>query len=137
MQPKILIATLCLGGALWLAACAPSSSNPAEPTLSPEAQKYADLTPNAENGQAKFSTTCTACHGPTGEGVTGLGKSLITSEWTVTISDAELALFLSKGRPTNDPLNTTGIDMPPKGGNPALNDQDLVDIVAYLRSIHK
>jgi disulfide bond formation protein DsbB len=37
----------------------------------------------------------------------------------------------------SDPLNTTGIAMPPKGGNPALTDGQIVDIVAYLRSIQK
>jgi hypothetical protein len=33
-----------------------------------------------------------------------------------------------------DPLNTTGIQMPPKGGNPLLEDQDLRDIVALIRT---
>jgi hypothetical protein len=26
--------------------------------------------------------------------------------------------------------------MPPKGGNPALSDEDLIDIIAYIRTIH-
>ncbi|MCP4087133.1 MAG: cytochrome c, partial [Actinomycetia bacterium] len=30
----------------------------------------------------------------------------------------------------------TGVDMPVKGGNPALSDEDLIDIVAYLKSIN-
>jgi disulfide bond formation protein DsbB len=29
------------------------------------------------------------------------------------------------------------VDMPPKGGNPALTDQQLLDIVAYIRSIQQ
>lgn len=138
MRLRILLATVLVSGAVVLAACGSGGTATEAPgDVSPDAQKYVGLTPNVENGQKQFEATCTACHGPTGEGITGLGKSLVESEWTKTQSDANLALFLAQGRPTNDPLNTTGIDMPPKGGNPALKDQDLVDIVAFLRSIHK
>jgi disulfide bond formation protein DsbB len=31
--------------------------------------------------------------------------------------------------------NTTGIAMPPKGGNPLVTDEQLQIIVAYLRSL--
>ncbi|WP_448601203.1 hypothetical protein [Thermoflexus hugenholtzii] len=44
--------------------------------------------------------------------------------------------FIKKGRPATDPANTTGVDMPPKGGNPALTDQDLADIIAFLRTFN-
>jgi disulfide bond formation protein DsbB len=37
------------------------------------------------------------------------------------------------GRSTWDPLNTTGIEMPAKGGNPMLTDDDLRELVAYMR----
>lgn len=88
-------------------------------------------------GQASFAQTCSACHGPTGEGLPNLGKNLVTSEFVAGQTDDQLLAFLKVGRPTSDPLNTTGIDMPPKGGNPALNDKDLENIVAFMRSIHK
>jgi disulfide bond formation protein DsbB len=45
--------------------------------------------------------------------------------------------FLQTGRPASDPLNTTGVDMPPRGGNPAFSDNDLKNIVAYLRTIQQ
>ena len=32
-------------------------------------------------------------------------------------------------------LNDRGVDMPPKGGNPGLSDDDLRQVVAYLRSL--
>ena len=70
-------------------------------------------------------------------GIDGLGKTLVASEFAIGLPDAELMLFLATGRPSSDPLNTTGVDMPPKGGNPALDDQDLADIVAYLRTLEK
>jgi disulfide bond formation protein DsbB len=48
-----------------------------------------------------------------------------------------LILFVTKGRDPSDPLSTTGVQMPPRGGNPALTDQDLADIVAYVRTLEK
>ena len=87
-------------------------------------------------GQALFAS-CAACHGPTGEGIPGLGKDLTNSEFVSGKTDGELISFIKVGRDPSDPLNTTGIAMPPKGGNPALSDEDLFNIVAYLRSIHK
>lgn len=118
-------------------ACGGSSSGGAAGQVSAEAEKYAGLTGDAAKGKGAFDTTCISCHGPDGAGIAGLGKDLTTSEWTRGQPDAELVLFLSKGRPSSDPLNTTGVDMPPRGGNPALKDQDLADIVAYVRSIQK
>ena len=59
------------------------------------------------------------------------------SEFIAGLSDEELVAFIKIGRTTSDPLNTTGVDMPPKGGNPALNEDDLYDIVAFMRTIHQ
>lgn len=36
-------------------------------------------------------------------------------------------------RPAADPLSITGVDTPPKGGDPSLTDQDLQNVVVYLR----
>ena len=88
-------------------------------------------------GQVLFQTSCSACHGPEGQGIPGLGKDLATSEFVAGKSDAELVEFIEQGRPSGDPLNTTGIAMPPKGGNSSLSDQDLQDIVAYIRTLQK
>jgi disulfide bond formation protein DsbB len=78
-----------------------------------------------------------ACHGPDAKGIQGLGKDLTASEFVQTKTNMEMVAFLQTGRPASDPLNTTGVDMPPRGGNPAFTDQDLADIVAYLRSIQQ
>lgn len=91
---------------------------------------------DAEAGKALFATTCQACHGAAGEGVPGLGKDMTTSEFIAGLSDAELLAFVKVGRAPTDPLNTTGVLMPPKGGNPALTDEQLVDIIAFIREIH-
>lgn len=91
---------------------------------------------DAATGQQLFVINCSTCHGPTGEGLPGLGKPLTTSAFVGGLSDAELLAFIKSGRLVDDPLNTTGIVMPPKGGNPALTDEQLRAIVAYIRSIH-
>lgn len=100
------------------------------------AQAATASTGDAEKGKAIF-TTCAACHGPNGEGVKGLGKPFTTSEFIASKTDAELVEFLKVGRPVGDPLNTTGVAMPPKGGNPALSDEDLFNVIAYVRTLHQ
>jgi disulfide bond formation protein DsbB len=92
---------------------------------------------NPANGQQLFVSTCSACHGPAGEGIAGLGKPLTTSKFVSSLSDDELLAFIKTGRTPDDPLNTSGVAMPPKGGNPALTDADLQAIIAYIRSIHR
>ncbi len=88
-------------------------------------------------GKAQFDTLCIACHGPGGVGVEGLGKPFTTSEFLLTVDDQELLEFIKTGRPISDPANTTGVDMPPRGGNPALTDAQIIDIIAYVRSLHE
>ena len=90
-----------------------------------------------EAGKELFDQVCIACHGPGGEGIEGLGKPFTTSEFIPQQSDAELLEFIKTGRPVGHPDNTTGVDMPPKGGNPALTDEQLLDIIAYIRSLHE
>lgn len=88
-------------------------------------------------GETLFQTTCFACHGVDATGLPGQGKDLTTSQFTRGLSDSEFVAFVIDGRDINDPLNTTGVDMPPKGGNPVLSEQDLYNIVAYIRTLEK
>ncbi len=90
---------------------------------------------DAANGEAIFSSTCVACHGERGVGIEGLGKPMPGSEFITGLSDGELIAFLKEGRGPSHPDNTTGVDMPAKGGNPSLDDQDLADVVAYMRTL--
>ncbi|MCZ7536640.1 MAG: c-type cytochrome [Acidimicrobiia bacterium] len=92
--------------------------------------------PSAEEGKQLFGSTCASCHGQDAKGMPDLGKDLTTSAWVAEQTDADLLAFLKVGRPASDPLNTTGVDMPPKGGNPSFTDSDLESIVAYVRSIN-
>ena len=86
-----------------------------------------------EAGRVVYSGTCTACHGVNGEAKPGLGKDLAHSPFVRGLTDTGLLQFLKLGRSTWDPMNTTGVEMPGKGGNPALDDDDLRAVVAYMR----
>lgn len=132
----IALLTLLL---LVLAACGGGGGDSAPaPAEQPAAQQEIALpTGDAAQGQELFATSCAACHGPAGEGVQGLGKDMTTSDFIAGLSDEELLNFVKKGRSVSDELNTTGLDMPPKGGNPALTDEQLLHIIAYVRSIQK
>jgi disulfide bond formation protein DsbB len=62
---------------------------------------------------------------------------MTASDFIADKTDAELVDFIKVGRDPSDPLNTTGVAMPPKGGNPALSDDDLLNVVAFIRSLQQ
>ena len=136
MRKYAVIAVFTLLTLFALAACG-GGEEPQAAAGSGAQQQAVALVGDAANGGKVFSTACVACHGPEAKGITGLGKDLTTSEWVGQQSDAQLVEFIKKGRDAGDPLNTTGVAMPPKGGNPAMSDQEIADIVAFLRSIHQ
>lgn len=90
---------------------------------------------SAVSGRRLFLGTCMSCHGSRGEGLPGQGKSLIANEFVGGLDEAKLLSFVKVGRQPWDPLNTTKVQMPPRGGNPMLSDDDLRDIVAYVRTL--
>ncbi len=102
-----------------------------------EAEIAAASTGDPQAGKEQYDVLCVACHGPSGEGIEGLGKPFTTSEFLTEKSDQEMVEFIKVGRPSGDPLNTTGVDMPPKGGNPALTDDQIMDIIAYVRTLQE
>ena len=128
----LLVSMLIL--VLALSACGGGDDKPAD-TKAPTAKPAEPSQGDAGEGKSLYTTACSACHGPNGEGVAGLGKPFTTSEFVKDSSDDDLLTFIKKGRSTGDPANTTGVDMPPKGGNPALSDDDLRDIVAFVRAL--
>lgn len=86
-------------------------------------------------GQTRWNATCRSCHGAGGEGVEGQGKDLRQSVFVQGLDDTGLLTFIKAGRAVSDPANTTSQPMPPKGGNPLLKDPQLMDVIAYIRSI--
>ena len=139
MKKLSLIALLA--AAVMLAACGGGepepTATPAPAAAAPVQEVAAGPVGDVANGGKIFATACVACHGPEGKGVTGLGKDLTTSEWVGEQTDAQLVEFIKVGRDATHPLNTTGVAMPPKGGNPAMSEQEIADIVAFVRSIHQ
>lgn len=87
-------------------------------------------------GKSIFKKTCVACHGENGEGIEGLGKDWTTSEYIASSTDEELVEFLRVGRATDDPMSAGEAAMPPKGGDPTLTDEDLRNVVAYMRTLN-
>lgn len=124
--------------ALALAACGGGSASggESESVAAGPTERPASVG-DAAAGEEQFNSLCIACHGPGGVGVDGLGKPFTTSEFLLTVSDEELLEFVKVGRPISDPANTTGVDMPAKGGNPALTDEQILDIIAYIRTLHE
>lgn len=87
-------------------------------------------------GQQLYSRQCAGCHGQDARGLPNLGLSLIGSQFVNERTDAELVEFIIVGRLPSDPENRTGIIMPSKGGNPALTEEDILAVVAYIRSLN-
>ncbi len=114
----------------------PASEKQAASTAAPVSTK-APIVGSSEKGKELFAENCTTCHGTKGQGVLHLGADLQTSKFVANSTDAQLVAFIEQGRSATDPLNTMHVAMPPKGGNPALNTQDLYDIVAFLRQLQK
>ena len=90
---------------------------------------------DAEHGKMLWNATCRSCHGATGEGVPGRGTVLNTSAYVHSHSDQEIVAFVNKGRPASSSESVLHLDMPAKGGNPMLKDQDIFDVVVYLRTL--
>lgn len=85
-------------------------------------------------GQDAYLAYCAACHGPAGRGLPGLGKDLVASSFVKGLNDSTLLQFIITGRPAWDAANTTGIEMPPRGGYPFLADAEIMTIISYIRA---
>ncbi len=87
--------------------------------------------PDAARGQQLFMSACAQCHGLTAQGVKGLGANLRTSPFVLSSSDAQLLEMIKAGR---EPMMGRPA-MPPKGGRFDLTDADLLDIIAWIRTL--
>lgn len=104
-------------------------------TLTPEPEIVGYHPDVVADGQQLYSGSCVGCHGGDARGIPGIGKDLVESDFMRGLSDEELTQFIIEGRGPFDDLNTTGIMMPARGGNPSLSDEDIMAIVVYLRTL--
>jgi disulfide bond formation protein DsbB len=84
-----------------------------------------------------FAQNCSACHGSSAQGLPRQGANLRTSTFLAQHTDEEMLAFLKSGRQPSDPQSLLKLPMPPRGGNPSLTDDRLLDIVQYLRLLQR
>lgn len=95
---------------------------------------YAQTKGDVVAGKAKFDSFCVACHGPgaKGDGVAAAGLNPKPRDLTITKrTDAEMAVVIKGGGPAGG--LTAG--MPAWGA--ALSDQDIANVIAYVRQLSK
>lgn len=90
---------------------------------------------HAARGSRVYASTCAACHGANGEGMPFLGPGLRQSGFVAVRRNDDLKAFIIAGRAADHPDNQMKQQMPPRGGNPALTDGQIVDTVAHLRAL--
>ena len=114
MKTRMALMTLCLGAGLWVG-CHPVPQVAEAPRVAP--------------GQVTFQKHCAACHGPTGkgDGYTTFNPPVadLTSAKVRMQLAPQLIRTVHKGR-TNTAMG--------KWEN-VLSDQDIEDVVAYIRSL--
>lgn len=135
MIDRAVLPSLAFAAALLLVGCpGPAAPQQAAAPRAPIKTKPVKVGPS---GADLYKSSCSACHGPDAKGVPNIGKDLVNGEFCRTQSEDQLLAFVKKGRPSDDPLNTTKVAMPPKGGNPALSDSDIRSIIQYVRTLQQ
>ncbi len=82
-----------------------------------------------DRGRALYEKTCVRCHGADGTGVFAAVPDFTDRDGPLAQSDEVLHQHIKHG------FRSPGafMVMPAKGGNAALDDADIADIIAYLR----
>jgi len=93
----------------------------------------ADDAPQVEDtaaGKAVYIQTCIACHGADGKGTIPGVKDFSAAEGPLSKSDKELVENITNGFQSPGSF----MAMPPKGGNPALTEEDIAAVLAFIRA---
>jgi mono/diheme cytochrome c family protein len=84
----------------------------------------------ADPGQAIYQAHCSACHGANGKGVIPGTQDFTQKGGVLSQSDAVLIDRITQGyQAPGAPMA-----MPAKGGDPSLTDEQIKQVLAYLRS---
>ncbi len=115
-----------------------TSAPAASPSLPAPAQEAATPAAAANGGgQQVYMTVCFACHQPTGLGLPNMFPPLAGSDWVKAPKPDRLIRNVLHGITgpltiNGKPFTTPAPLMPPQGA--ALNDQQIADVLSYIRS---
>jgi len=84
-------------------------------------------------GKTVYQGTCIACHGPDGKGVLPGVPDFTAANSPLGQPDALLIKRITEGYQAPD----SPMAMPPKGGNPSLTDEQIGDVLGYMRKTFK
>lgn len=88
---------------------------------------------NSFSGQDIYKQTCIACHGADGKGTLPGAPDFTNAKGPLRQSDEVLIKRVTEGfKSPGSPMA-----MPAKGGNAALTDADIVEVIRYLRKFRK
>jgi mono/diheme cytochrome c family protein len=82
------------------------------------------------SGQQLYDANCTACHGADGKGALRGLPDFTAKNGRMNKSDAELFRNIIHGFQTRGSV----MPMPPRGGNSALSDADILAVLEYIRA---
>ena len=118
---------------LLLAACgkteAPAPA-PAPVAAAPAPAPAAPAAPENTVGKSIYGKTCSMCHAA---GVAGAPKPGDKADWGPRIAQGKDTLY----KHAIEGFNGSKGAMPAKGGNPALNDEKLEAIIAFIRDLQR
>lgn len=84
---------------------------------------------DVQHGQTIFNETCVACHGANGKGVVPGTPDMTKAHGVLSLPESLLEQRVENGfQSSGSPMA-----MPARGGNPSLTDQDVKDVLAYMR----
>ena len=106
---------------------APAAPAPAAAAPAPAPAPVADATADGGKGAELFKKTCAMCHQT---GVAGAPKLGDKADWGPRIAQGKDTLY----KHATEGFNGNKGAMPPKGGNPALQDDEIKAIVDFMVS---
>ncbi|WP_428406796.1 c-type cytochrome [Hyphococcus sp.] len=120
--------------AFLISSASDSSGYSASTAAGASTSSYAYLNPgDPVRGLEVYSQTCIACHGADGTGaIEGVPDLTLATGRLAKSSDVVLKHIIN-GYQSEGSL----MAMPPMGGNPDLSEQDMADVLAYMRKEYK
>jgi len=97
--------------------------------LLPVAAVADDAEKTLKVGESIYSQTCIACHGANGKGALPGVSDFKAADGPLAKTDDELATSIRDGVVTPG----AALSMPAKGGNPALSEEEIRAVLAYIR----